>query len=68
MHHLTPPSEEVRLRDEDSYWDEEKRKADLIKRIKPKSAAPISTESGKRVSVTRKVAVDKNQETTRQKK
>lgn len=68
IQHLTPPSEEIRLRDEDSDWEEDKRKSDLIKRIKPKSSAPLNTESGKRVSVTRKVAADKSQNTARDKK
>lgn len=68
MQHLTPPSEEIRLRDEDSELDTDKYKNDLIKRIKPKSAAPVKNESGKRVSVTRKVVADKNQNVVREQK
>ena len=59
MKQLTPPSQEVRLRDVDSDEDEENKRLDYVKRVKPKDEPNTQNlNSGKRVSVKRKVPAE----------
>lgn len=68
MEHLSPPSEEIRLRDEDSDIDESLRRTDQIKRIKLKQPTVANKKvNEERKSVTRKVPIEEKPDTFRDK-
>lgn len=68
MEHLSPSSEEIRLRDEDSEIDENQRRPDQIKRIRLKQpTAVLKKANEERKSVTRKVPIEEKPDTFRDK-
>lgn len=68
MEHLSPSSEEIRLRDEDSEIDESQRRPDQIKRIRLKQPTAVHKKANEeRKSVTRKVPIEEKPDTFRDK-